>query len=82
MRQRRSEASLIYAAHCVPRLMLRGSRLEVWLMRGDKAIKRTGSVSLALARDARRYGEDLVAELLDAARRELERRQQSRMTAD
>ncbi len=50
-------------------------------MQGDKAIKRVGSVRLVLAQDALRYGEDLVADMFDTARRDLERGQQTRTAA-
>ncbi len=79
--RRRPKASLIRAADNTPRLIPKGSRLEVWLMQGDSAIKRVGSVSVTLAHDALRHGEDLVADLFDAARRDIERRQQARTMA-
>lgn len=50
-------------------------------MEGGKPIKRVGSVGIALANDALRYGEDLVAGLFDRARRDLERRHQGETTA-
>jgi len=64
-----------------PKLFVKGKRLEVWLVQGDKAIKRVGSVRLVLAQDALRYGEDLVADMFDTARRDLERGQQTRTAA-
>jgi hypothetical protein len=65
-----------------PKLIVKGKRLEVWLVQGDKAIKRVGSVGLVLAQDALRYGEDLVADMFDAARRDLERQPTRTAAAD
>lgn len=47
-------------------------------MDGGTPIKRVGAVRIALANDALRHGEDIVADLLDAARRDLERRDRIR----
>lgn len=74
MRRRQSQSPR-FAVKSEPRLIQRLGRLEVWLMQGDMATKRIGSVGIPLAADALRHGEDLVAALLDQARRELERRQ-------
>lgn len=74
MRRCISKARLVLANRR-PKLVVKGKRLEVWLVQGDKAIKRVGSVGLALAQDALRYGEDLVEDMFDTARRDLERGQ-------
>lgn len=63
------------ATHAHPGLIRNKGRLEVWLMRGDRTIQRIGTVGMPLALDALRHGEDVVADLLDEARRTLERRQ-------
>ena len=69
------------AASVYPRLIRKTDHMEVRLMRGGRTIQRIGSVGIPLALDALRHGEDVVADLLDEARRALERRQPARRPA-
>lgn len=50
-----------------------GKRLEVWLCPAGRTTRRLGTVGVGLATDARRYGQDLIGELIEKAMKELER---------
>jgi hypothetical protein len=55
-----------------PAITVKGDLIEVRVLsRANRKLSR-GNVSIALARDARRYGQDLVSDLIERAMREAE----------
>ena len=51
----------------VVRVLESGGQLHVWFCRDGKPRTLAGAVDVSLAADARRYGQDLVGELVDKA---------------
>ena len=56
-----------------PRVIFNGKCVQVWLVGKGELAKLKGSLDIALALDASRHGQDLVAELLDVAMQHAER---------
>jgi hypothetical protein len=63
------------------RLSQSQGQVHVWLCNQGKPLARTGVVNTKLVSDARRYGQDLVGELIDRTLREADR-MSSRAEAD
>jgi hypothetical protein len=71
---RRGTRSAVGAQKPVVRVLRFQDRLGVWLCDKGKLHSLTGTVNIALAADASRYGQDLVGALIDRTLREADRR--------
>lgn len=50
-----------------------GKHFEIWLRSTDGTRRRVGQVGIDLATDARRFGQDLLADMMETALRQFER---------
>ncbi|CAN5712088.1 hypothetical protein BH11PSE3_BH11PSE3_26150 [soil metagenome] len=55
-------------------VLQRGGNIEAWLFRRRRPLRLKASISAALVNDARRYGQDLVEELVGGVLHDIERR--------